>query len=231
MEKDGERKERKERKNLVRNPSLSFSTEELIFRRTKNPKSKESRAQNSLLGILEKRKKGESRKRMGKVQRPLIILFVSIFLVIVFAFMMSNFLSTAIGVDSETSPPSLALCPASPNCVCSQLCSPTDTTHYIDPLSYPNGTLSASPIEALKRIIKDYPRTFIEKEEDNYLHAVFISKLIRFRDDVEAFWLEEEGVVHIRSRSRVGYGDLGVNRDRVEYLREQLNLFYQNSQE
>jgi uncharacterized protein (DUF1499 family) len=52
---------------------------------------------------------------------------------------------------------------------------------------------------------------------DEYMAAEFSSKVMRFVDDVE--FRKGEMQVHVRSSSRVGYGDMGVNRKRVEELR------------
>jgi len=55
---------------------------------------------------------------------------------------------------------------------------------------------------------------------ETYLHAEFTSAVFRFVDDVEFLLDDAEKVVHVRSASRVGHSDLGVNRKRVEALRE-----------
>ncbi len=56
----------------------------------------------------------------------------------------------------------------------------------------------------------------IKKIAKNYIHAVYSSKLMGFKDDVE-FEVQEE-IVHIRSISRIGISDLGVNRERVNKI-------------
>ena len=61
------------------------------------------------------------------------------------------------------------------------------------------------------------------KDEDGYLHATFESAVFRFIDDVEFQLSPVEGVINVRSASRVGHSDLGVNRRRVEVLRAELN--------
>jgi uncharacterized protein (DUF1499 family) len=112
----------------------------------------------------------------------------------------------------------LAPCPSSPNCVSSQS---SDTTHYTEPL-----TPTESPqltLSRLKSIIENTENAKIVTAESNYLYAEFTSKIMGFVDDVEFFADEDEGVVHVRSASRLGQSDLGVNRKRVESLREQLN--------
>lgn len=105
-------------------------------------------------------------------------------------------------------------CPDSPNCVSSQS---TDEEHQIDPLA-----LESSPPEALaklKKIIQAMERTSIIEEADDYLYAEFKSAIMGFVDDVEFYIDEENKVIHVRSASRIGHSDLGVNRKRIEAIR------------
>ena len=62
-------------------------------------------------------------------------------------------------------------------------------------------------------------RATVIKESPHYLHVEFSSLLFRFVDDVEFFLDDMEKLIHIRSASRVGYSDLGVNRRRVDKIR------------
>lgn len=120
---------------------------------------------------------------------------------------------TNLGVkDGRLSP-----CPNSPNCVCSY---DTDAVHAIAPLSF-----SGEPSEAiakLKQVIQSMERTTIITESLDYLYAEFKSKLIGFVDDVEFYVDPAAKVIHVRSASRLGKSDLGVNRNRIEQIREQL---------
>jgi len=75
---------------------------------------------------------------------------------------------------------------------------------------------------ALRRIVESFPRTTIVTVDGDYLHATFASRIFRFVDDVEFLVDRDAGVVHVRSASRVGYGDMGVNRRRVEEIRSLL---------
>ncbi len=110
-------------------------------------------------------------------------------------------------------------CPNSPNCVSSQA-EPDDRRHYIRPLAFAGSATEA--ISAIRHVVESFKRTRIQTVEDGYLHAVFVSALFRFRDDVEFVAVPAEGVIHVRSASRVGYGDLGANRKRVEQIRTRL---------
>lgn len=99
--------------------------------------------------------------------------------------------------------------PATPNCVSSRA-PEADGGHYVAPLT--GTTLAAAKAWCLSQ-----PRTTLAEEAPGYLRVVFRSLVFRFPDDLE---LEEDGdVVHVRSASRYGYSDAGVNRKRVEALR------------
>ncbi|WP_193196150.1 DUF1499 domain-containing protein [Nostoc sp. MG11] len=111
----------------------------------------------------------------------------------------------------------LAPCPNSPNCVSSQS---SDATHQIAPLITSN---PESAIATLKGIIKSLPRTKIITESKDYLYAEFKSALMGFVDDVEFYLDRKANVIQVRSASRLGQSDLGVNRQRIETIRAQLN--------
>lgn len=110
----------------------------------------------------------------------------------------------------------LAPCPNSPNCVATQS---ADPKHKIDPLIYTSSMEEAR--DRLEKIVRAMPRTRVVSLEGDYMHVEFSSRLFRFVDDVE-FWLDDENkLIHFRSASRKGYSDLGVNRKRMEKIREQ----------
>jgi uncharacterized protein (DUF1499 family) len=110
-------------------------------------------------------------------------------------------------------------CPSSPNCV-STLAPADDGRHAIAPYRYRRSLAEAK--EILKATIETLPRVKLVEEEGRYLHYEFRSLLLRFVDDVE-FVFDDEKTVHFRSASRTGYGDLGVNRRRMEDLRSRLD--------
>lgn len=60
----------------------------------------------------------------------------------------------------------------------------------------------------------------ITKVDPHHLEAIYTSTLMHFKDDVEMRMVPELHCIHIRSASRVGYADFGVNRTRVEKIRE-----------
>lgn len=104
-------------------------------------------------------------------------------------------------------------CPNKPNCVISDV---KDTDHYIEPIRYSGDYKTA--LARLKTVVTSFKRTRIVTEEERYLHVEFTSLIFRFVDDVE-FLITAEGDIQVRSASRVGYSDLGVNRKRIEAIR------------
>ncbi|GEM_PF-66329 len=108
----------------------------------------------------------------------------------------------------------LAACPSSPNCVSTQA---EDRDHWIAPISVTSTV--QPPIEVLAEIVRSFPRTTIVEQSNHYLRAEFRSRLFRFCDDVEFFFEDESDRIHLRSASRVGHSDMGVNRDRMEKIR------------
>ncbi len=104
-------------------------------------------------------------------------------------------------------------CPEKPNCVSSAA---TDAPHKIEPLHYEGDPAAAKA--KLASVIAGMPGAHIEAEDERYIHAVFVTRLMRFRDDVEML-VREGGVIEVRSMSRIGYSDLGANRSRVEEIR------------
>jgi len=119
--------------------------------------------------------------------------------------------------DSSTGSGNLPPCPSSPNCVSSQA---KDPAQQVDPIPY--RVSQAEALSVLINTIQHQPRTHIVTKTHNYLHAEFTSLIFRFVDDVECVIDESTKAIQIRSASRVGYWDFGVNRRRVENLRREL---------
>lgn len=103
----------------------------------------------------------------------------------------------------------LGTCPDSPNCVSSF---ETRESHRIAPLP--------ATMARVRAALLAMPGAQIIREQDQYLYAEFTSSLMGFVDDVE--FLELAGSTHVRSASRLGKSDLGVNRKRIEALRAAL---------
>lgn len=112
----------------------------------------------------------------------------------------------------------LTTCPSSPNCVSSQ---DTDAEHQIEPLKYTGNSQEA--FDRLKSIVKSLEDSAIVEDKKNYLYAEFTSKLMGFVDDVEFYLDETSEKIQVRSASRLGQSDLGVNRKRIETIRSKFN--------
>ena len=105
-------------------------------------------------------------------------------------------------------------CPDTPNCVCSM---DSAAAHHIEPLAFMGDPDDA--MSRLKAVLADQKRTQLVAEEADYLHAECASLVFRFVDDLE-FYLDRLGKrIHVRSASRAGKYDFGVNRRRVEAIR------------
>ncbi len=107
----------------------------------------------------------------------------------------------------------LAPYPETPNCVSSQS---TDTMHAIEPLVY--STSKEEAVADLKKIIGQTNRARIAEEKNGYIRAEYTSAIWRFVDDVEFFFDQSAHVIQVRSASRLGKSDFGVNRKRIEAI-------------
>ena len=114
----------------------------------------------------------------------------------------------------------LKQCPDTPNCVNSQA---KNKKHFIEPI-----IISATSVEAKNYILialKELKRSKVVVAESNYIRAEFVSKVFRFVDDVEFYFPDSDSkelLIHVRSASRIGYSDLGVNRKRIENIRSKI---------
>lgn len=110
----------------------------------------------------------------------------------------------------------LADCPASPNCVSSR--APTaDAQHHVEPLALTVDRGLA--MVWLRRAALELPGAELAAMGPDYLRVECSSRVFGFVDDLELSLDPEAPLVHVRSASRLGYGDMGVNRARVEALR------------
>lgn len=118
-------------------------------------------------------------------------------------------------LPAGATPPMLAPCPESPNCVSSQS---GDTAHFTEPLRYTGE--AARAWQRLQSALGAEPRITIIENTGSYLHAEARSLVFGFVDDVEFLLDSAHDVIQVRSASRVGYGDFGVNRRRMERIRK-----------
>lgn len=115
----------------------------------------------------------------------------------------------------------MAPCPPSPNCV-SSLADPADP-HHVAPLPW-RGEGADDALGHARDAAEAMPRTTLVHQDEGWVHLVAVTPLVRFRDDLELQVDPEARVVHVRSASRVGRSDLGVNRRRVERLRQRMQV-------
>jgi uncharacterized protein (DUF1499 family) len=122
--------------------------------------------------------------------------------------------------DGKLKPPS-----STPNSVSSQATlwpdSPQIDYARIDPL--PLRGDAAAVIERLAKVIEAMPGATIVERTPDYLYAQFETRWLRFFDDAE-FWVDpQSGVIQVRSASRLGRKDFGVNRARIEGIRQKFD--------
>ena len=110
----------------------------------------------------------------------------------------------------------LSKCPDKPNCVCSE--HKSNINHYVEPIAVSIDN-EAGVLPVLKSSIHEMGGS-VQTESDNYLAATFTSSFFRFVDDLELRIDPGASLIHVRSASRVGHSDMGVNRQRVELLRK-----------
>jgi uncharacterized protein (DUF1499 family) len=104
---------------------------------------------------------------------------------------------------------------STPNCVSSQA-DPADIEHYIAPIPFKGDAAAAA---AVRKAVEGMRDATVIRHEGGYLYAEYRTKLMRFVDDVEFFYDGKAGLIHVRSASRLGRRDFGVNRARIEALR------------
>ncbi len=150
---------------------------------------------------------------------PVIIFITVLAVYAVWALLSSRIPARNTGLSGKgTAEVEFTPCPDSPNC-----CSSTETRadKSIDPIAIPSGMTPESAWEKCREVIQSTPgfSGFIS-EEDTYLHALFLTPLMRFPDDLEVLMDSHAGQIHLKSSSRVGYSDLGKNRSRLEAVRK-----------
>ena len=145
---------------------------------------------------------------------PLLALFITTTaMAALFGSLFAGTIPTDLGVRDGR----LKACPDSPNCVNSQA---IDAGQAIAPLAF-NGS-AAAVMKTLAAIVAATPGATIVMAQPLYLQATFATPTMGFVDDVEFLVDPQRNVIDVRSASRLGHSDLGVNRKRVETLRQAL---------
>ena len=101
------------------------------------------------------------------------------------------------------------------NCVCSEFSGAANA----EPIPF-TGSASAA-MARLVEIVRAMPGAKVVSQTENYLHAEFSSRVFGFTDDVEFRIDEAASAIHFRSASRIGLADLGVNRNRMQQIRDE----------
>lgn len=127
---------------------------------------------------------------------------------------------TDLGVhDRKLKPPS-----KTPNSVSSQasLYPEHPQRDYAEIAPFPISGDPAATMNRIASIVDGMEGTKIVAREPGYLYVQFTTRLMKYVDDAE-FWFDPvAGVIHVRSASRLGSSDLGVNRKRIEFIRQEL---------
>ena len=106
---------------------------------------------------------------------------------------------------------SLTACPDSPNCVSSYESSEEHSIAALD-----------ANLNQIQQILLTMDEANIVEQSSNYLYAEFTSSLMGYVDDVEFLYDPASNSTQVRSASRIGYSDMGANRNRIEAIRDQL---------
>lgn len=117
--------------------------------------------------------------------------------------------------DGRLAPPK-----RSPNSVSSQA-DPADAEHYIAPIPFKGD--AAAAMAAVRKAVEGMEGATVIRQGGGYLYAEYRTKVMRFVDDVEFQFEAKTGLIHVRSSSRLGRRDFGVNRARVEALRTRIS--------
>jgi len=137
------------------------------------------------------------------------ILLVVIALFVTFMVVKNNMTPSNLGVKNGL----LKQLSSKPNGVSSQT---DDESKYVNPLPFVND------LETTKGQVKfacdQYGGFKVITETDDYMHVVFTTGKMKYHDDVEFFFDVENEIVHFRSQSRIGYSDMGLNRDRYDAI-------------
>lgn len=121
----------------------------------------------------------------------------------------------ALGGDAGRIDGRLKPCPPAPHCVSSLALEPR---HRVEAFTLAD---PATGWARVAEVVAAQPRTTLVTREATYLHAEVSSPWGVYTDDLELL-LGAGGRVEVRSTSRIGYYDFGVNRERVEALRAAL---------
>ena len=89
----------------------------------------------------------------------------------------------------------------------------------IEPLPLKDGNLATS-MTKLADVLRSLPSTAMVETKPDYIYAQSQTRLLKFVDDVEFWFNPAKGAIEVRSSSRLGRKDFGVNRQRIDLVRQ-----------
>ena len=131
--------------------------------------------------------------------------------IIIYMFVKNNLSPNYLGVNGGM----LAKMPKTPNAVSSQT---EEKDKKVEALEF-KGNLVDSKKQVIKAI-ESYGNAKIIKNETNYIYVVVTTGIMKYHDDVEFYFDESKKLIQIRSASRIGYSDMGLNRERYNKIKE-----------
>lgn len=154
-------------------------------------------------------------KKRGNKKMILVYIVVGLILIMVGQMIIMNIrIPKNLGVNNGK----LALMPKSPNAVSSQS---DQEDYYVEAFPFKENLEVTKA--AIVNTLDAFSNAKIMTNEPNYIHVVFTSSIMRFHDDVEFYFDESARIVEFRSASRVGYSDMGLNRERYNRIYEYYN--------
>ncbi len=139
----------------------------------------------------------------------IIIVIIGVFALLVLAGFMAARLSRQVP-ELGLKDGKLSACPSSPNCICTE-------NGIIGPIPL-HGRDAQHLWKRLQQVISEQGGR-IQSQNDYYLWATFKSPFFGFIDDLEARMDNEKQAIQLRSASRIGYYDLGINQKRMNRIR------------
>lgn len=135
---------------------------------------------------------------------------------VIFYFLLWSFLLAMPEVGMAIQNGKFEPCTWAPRCVSTQ----ETGRKYVEPLPYQENL--AVIREKTLDVIRGMKRTKILRAENNYIHAQFTTRLLRFKDDVEVYFDDENKIIHFKSSSRIGFYDGRTNKNRINRLKDAL---------
>jgi len=156
------------------------------------------------------KQKANRKIKIGRIMIYIGLGLVLVVLIMVGQMAVSNFKTPKnLGVTDGR----LAPMPKSPNAVSSQS---SGEYYQVAPLPLKDNLKLTKA--ALLAAVKAYGGGEIIEETDTYIYIVFTTSKMKYKDDLEFYISEDEGLVHYRSSSRIGYSDMGLNRERYNAI-------------